>query len=141
MKNQFLAVLLILCFASFKVNANEDVHPTVKALKTFVENLNLGEEESEKILSKIGTAQEACLSEADNIDPEIIRKLAEEVIPAVMVCSGSAVHVEEPHEKETEITECISNKAIGIMESTGTNDEETQKFHHALGCLERLIKR
>ncbi|XP_075728907.1 uncharacterized protein LOC119164991 isoform X2 [Rhipicephalus microplus] len=102
MKNQFLAVLLILCFASFKVNANEDVHPTVKALKTFVENLNLGEEESEKILSKIGTAQEACLSEADNIDPEIIRKLAEEVIPAVMVCSGSAVHVEEPHEKETE---------------------------------------
>ncbi|KAL3192537.1 hypothetical protein MRX96_058955 [Rhipicephalus microplus] len=129
MKNQFLAVLLILCFASFKVNANEDVHPTVKALKTFVENLNLGEEESEKILSKIGTAQEACLSEADNIDPEIIRKLAEEVIPAVMVCSGSAVHVEEPHEKETEES------------TTGMHDEEKQELHDALGCLERLIKK
>ncbi|KAL3192533.1 hypothetical protein MRX96_058951 [Rhipicephalus microplus] len=112
MKNHVVAIFLILCFTSSIVNANQDVDAIIKAVKKFVQGLHLDEEESQKILSKINTAQEQCLTEADDINPAIIKK----------------------------IVECMSEKADTFKETSGMTDEEEQKFDDALNCVKKLIE-
>ncbi|XP_075728905.1 uncharacterized protein LOC119163738 [Rhipicephalus microplus] len=140
MKSQVFAIFLILCFTSIKVNANEDVDAIIKALKIFVEGLHLDEKESQEILSKISTAQENCLSEADNINSEIVKELALGFVPAVMECRGSVAQDNDPHERLTEIVDCVKEKANEYEASSAMTEEEQQKFESALECLENLVK-
>ncbi|XP_037271698.2 uncharacterized protein LOC142761627 [Rhipicephalus microplus] len=140
MKNHVVAIFLILCFTSSIVNANQDVDAIIKAVKKFVQGLHLDEEESQKILSKINTAQEECLTEADEINPAIIKKLVREAIPAVIKCVGSVAKEKDPQVKKTKIIECVSKKADTFKETSGMTDEEKQKFGDALNCVKKLIE-
>ncbi|KAL3192534.1 hypothetical protein MRX96_058952 [Rhipicephalus microplus] len=140
MKNHVVAIFLILCFTTSIVNANQDVDAIIKAVKKFVQGLHLDEEESQKILSKINTAQEQCLTEADDINPAIIKKLIRGAVPAVIKCVGSVAKENDPHVREAKIIECMSEKADTFKETSGMTDEEEQKFDDALNCVKKLIE-
>ncbi|KAL1486310.1 hypothetical protein MTO96_031445 [Rhipicephalus appendiculatus] len=93
-----------------------------------------------RILSKIDKAREDCLSGVDDINPEIIKELAKGATPALTECGMSVKNVEDPQERRTKISDCISKKANDFKESSDMTEEEQQKFDEALECLEKLIQ-
>ncbi|KAL1486309.1 hypothetical protein MTO96_031444 [Rhipicephalus appendiculatus] len=140
MKNQVFAIFVILCFASTKVNANDDVDAIIGDLKSYVKLLPVDEEKSEKILSEIEKAREECLSDADDINPEIIKKLAHESIPAVKECAGSAINVEDTSERGMKAIQCIMQKVDSVTPPSDMTDEDKKRFEDTLDCLAKPFK-
>uniref|UniRef100_A0A131YZJ6 Uncharacterized protein n=1 Tax=Rhipicephalus appendiculatus TaxID=34631 RepID=A0A131YZJ6_RHIAP len=140
MKYQVVAIFAILCFASTKVNADGDVDTLIKKLEMFVESLNLDEEKSQEILDKLDKAREKCLSDADDINPEVIQKLVEGAMPVLTQCAESVADVENPEEKGTKMIGCIAQKAKDFAYDSEMTDEEKQKFDAALECLKNLVE-
>ncbi|KAL1486311.1 hypothetical protein MTO96_031446 [Rhipicephalus appendiculatus] len=117
MKYQVVAIFAILCFVSTKVNADGD-----------------------EILDKLDKAREECLSDADDINPEVIQKLVEGAMPVLTQCAESVADVENPEEKGTKMIDCIAQKAKDFAYDSEMTDEEKQKFDAALECLKNLVE-
>uniref|UniRef100_A0A224YQV5 Uncharacterized protein n=1 Tax=Rhipicephalus zambeziensis TaxID=60191 RepID=A0A224YQV5_9ACAR len=140
MKYQVVAIFAILCFVSTKVNADDDVDTLIKKLEMFVKSLNLDEEKSQEILGKLDKAREECLSDADDINPEVIQQLVKGAMPVLEQCAESVMDEEDLEEKGTKIIDCIAQKAKDFAADSDMTDEEKQKFDDALECLKKLVK-
>nr|XP_037273144.1 uncharacterized protein LOC119165055 [Rhipicephalus microplus] len=110
MKNQVVAIFAIVCFTTATVNANAEVEAVIDQLKTLVRDYVPDKAKAQEYLTKIDNAHE-CLSIAKDMNPEIIKQLAQGVIPTVMECGRKFIDMKDPQERATSIKGCLVEKA------------------------------
>ncbi|XP_037499041.1 uncharacterized protein LOC119372650 [Rhipicephalus sanguineus] len=139
MKNQVVAIFVILCFTSATVNANAEVEAVIEQLKSLVRDFVPDKAKVEEYMTKIDNARQ-CLSIAKDMNPEIIKQLAKGAIPTVMECGRKFIDVKDPQERATSIRECLVEKANNFKQSSGMTPDEMKMFDDASACLQEQAK-
>ncbi|XP_075729788.1 uncharacterized protein LOC119165055 [Rhipicephalus microplus] len=139
MKNQVVAIFAIVCFTTATVNANAEVEAVIDQLKTLVRDFVPDKAKAQEYLTKIDNARE-CLSIAKDMNPEIIKQLAQGVIPTVMECGRKFIDMKDPQERATSIKGCLVEKANNFKQSSGMTPDEIKMFDDTSACLREQAK-
>ncbi|XP_050031772.1 uncharacterized protein [Dermacentor andersoni] len=136
MKNQFVAVFVILCFSSAAVDANAAVDRVVEQLKSLVREFVKDQAKAQEYLGAIDGARE-CLAVAKDFNPKIIQQLADSAIPTAIDCGGRHIGIRDPQERATAIRGCLVEKANSFKQSMGMTPEEMKMFDDASACIQQ----
>ncbi|KAL1480840.1 hypothetical protein MTO96_050707, partial [Rhipicephalus appendiculatus] len=116
-----------------------EVEAVIDQLKTLVRDFVPDKAKAQEYLTKLDNAR-LCLAIAKDMNPEIIKQLAQGAIPTVMDCGRKFIDMKDPQERATSIRDCLVEKANNFKQSSGMTPEEMKMFDDTSACLQEQAK-
>ncbi|CAN8005522.1 unnamed protein product [Ixodes pacificus] len=132
MKN-LLVILLLGCSLTVLVGGNADA--ILETVKNLIRQMVPDPEMQQKYLEKVEDARE-CLDLANGINPDVVKKLVDGMIPTVASCAAETAGVADPAERKQSMKTCIQGKAESFKKTSGMTAEELAKWEMACKCLQ-----
>ncbi|CAN7976953.1 unnamed protein product [Ixodes persulcatus] len=137
MMRHILVVFLVGCSLTVLVDGNVDA--ILETVRDLVRQMVPNEEMQQRFLAKVDEAKE-CLEMAKGINPDVVKKLMDGIIPTAASCAAKTVGVADFAERKAIMKTCVQEKADSFKKSSGLTDEELAKFDMAKKCLEDKIQ-
>ncbi|XP_070377057.1 uncharacterized protein [Dermacentor albipictus] len=105
---QFLAITAVLCFTFIVVDANVDV--IIDRLKSLVRQLVPNEALAQQFMDRIDSTRE-CLLMARDINPAIIQRFTEGIVPTATECAARIMGISDRMERSNALRACFQERA------------------------------
>ncbi|XP_050031773.1 uncharacterized protein [Dermacentor andersoni] len=134
---QFLAVTAVLCFTFIVVDANVDV--IIDRLKSLVRQLVPNEALAQQFMDRIDSTRE-CLLMARDINPAIIQRFTEGIIPTATECAARTIGISDRMERSNALRACFQERADRFKASSGMTPDEMTMFDNAGRCIQERVQ-
>ncbi|XP_077547249.1 uncharacterized protein LOC144159556 [Haemaphysalis longicornis] len=131
--NRLFAIAALLCLASVVVDGQVDA--VLDSLKAMVRQLVPNEAMAKEFTDKIDSARE-CLDIAKDINPAVIKRFTDGIIPTVTECATQTMGVSGRAEKEAALKACFKDRADKFKASSGMTPDEMDMFDRAGQCIQ-----
>ncbi|XP_037273082.2 uncharacterized protein LOC119164987 [Rhipicephalus microplus] len=135
--HRFLAVTLVLGLTSIGVDANVDL--IIDRLKSLVRQLVPNDAMAQQLMDRIDSTRE-CLLMARDINPAIIQRFTDGIIPTATECAARAIGVPDRTNRTNVLRTCFQERADRFKASSGMTPDEITMFDNAGRCLQDRVQ-
>ncbi|XP_040079613.1 uncharacterized protein LOC120851115 [Ixodes scapularis] len=137
MMRQLLVVILLGSSLTILVDGNVDT--ILETVRNLIRQMVPNPEMQQQFLAKVDEAKE-CLDMAKGINPDVVKKLVDGIIPTAASCAAQTVGVSDMDKRKELMKACFKEKAEDFKKSSGMTDDELAKFEMAGKCLEEKVQ-